>query len=143
LNAHPENKKCTVKPTVHANTHDNFYDRDQCRKIFSIHEIKMKKCRLNKWQGKINICSKLTWSLSNSFSSTACAPNARMVVRPCNDALRWENTGLRAETSSNINLRTLYLEKCWKVKITWQKITFLRLTKTCLINEASKFLNSH
>ena len=91
------NKKCTVKPTVHANRHDNFYDRDQYRNIFSIHEIKMKQCRLNKWQGKINFCSKLTWSLSNSFSSTACAPNARMVVRPCNDALRWENTGLRAE----------------------------------------------
>jgi len=97
LNAHPENKKYTVKPTVHANRHDNFYDIDQCRNIFSIHEIKMKQCRLNKWQGKTNFCSKLTWSLSNSFFSTACAPNARMVVRPCNDALRWENTGLRAE----------------------------------------------
>ncbi len=39
-----------------------------------------------------------TWWLSNSFSNVVWAPNARIVVSPCKEALRWENTGLRAET---------------------------------------------
>jgi hypothetical protein len=57
--------------------------------------------------------------LSNSFFSKASAAKARIVVKPCSDALRWEKTGLRAanklkyefqknstfENSENLNIR--------------------------------------
>lgn len=37
-----------------------------------------------------------TWWLSNSFSNMDCAWNALIVVSPCKDAFKWENTGLLA-----------------------------------------------
>ena len=37
------------------------------------------------------------WWLSNSSMNLFCTLNARIVWRPCKEALRWENTGLLAE----------------------------------------------